>query len=95
MSHDYQDQEPHASHNSSKKRSKLIKFALVFAGIAGVLILALVAGLVVLFVHFISIPSTNVLQAISEAWQSALNWAEPFTNLYEQTISLIPGSTSE
>ncbi len=103
MTHNYQDtncedchgHDPHASGGNSKKRGKLVKLALVFAGIIGTLILLLVVGLVVLFAHFISIPSTNILQAISESWQSALNWAEPFTNLYEQTLSLIPSSTSE
>lgn len=90
--------EPHEEYRyngkpqSSKKHSIIRKILLVIAIIVTLLILIIVIGFVVLFVNYLGAPSTDMPKALSEAWQSVLNWTKPITDAYEQVVKLIPGA---
>lgn len=90
--------EPHEKYRyngvpqNDKKRHKIPKILLIIAGIFALIILGVTIGFVALFISFLSVPSTDIVEALNEAWQSVLGWTKPLTDLYNQATKLIPGT---
>jgi hypothetical protein len=98
MSSPEQSDEPHEEYRyngepqQTKKHHTIKKILFIIAGIVAVAITGLTIRFAVLLFGFLGEANTSIPEALNEAWQSILGWTKPITDLYNQTMKLIPGN---